>query len=368
MTPAPSRRHREGGQILVIATLAMIAMVAGAALVVEGGNAAAQQRGAQNGADAAANAGASVLADRLAGNTRTDAQVLAKVQAIASQNGLGSPGGWYTNFSGQLLNSAGAVVTNPANAAPLGGGTIPNGARGVRAYGTRTFGTTLGRVIGFDTMDASADATAITGPLTGGKFLPVVFPINIVDCEKNGDLGIGEDDWTLSQPGTPYPPNGQEFIVPLCKTGGGSFMILDLDGNPNNCDQEVAEGIDPPIQWDEFPVWVDSDNGNNCAKQMVDEVNALHGETVLVPICDDDCSTTGGSKAEYHVVKVAAFVIDYMSEDASDCQGNGTTLVPIRGNGSSSCIAGWFVRYITVGPVGSGPVGNSDALGIQLIR
>jgi hypothetical protein len=50
------------------------------------------------------------------------------------------------------------------------------------------------------------------------------------------------------------------------------------------------------------------------------------------------------------------------------CQGNGTTLVPIAGNGSSSCLAGWFVRYITSGPVGSGPITGASAIGIQLIR
>jgi hypothetical protein len=50
------------------------------------------------------------------------------------------------------------------------------------------------------------------------------------------------------------------------------------------------------------------------------------------------------------------------------CQGNGTTLTPIRGNGSSSCIAGWFIRYITSGPVGSGDILGAGAIGVQLIR
>ena len=52
----------------------------------------------------------------------------------------------------------------------------------------------------------------------------------------------------------------------------------------------------------------------------------------------------------------------------ANCDGNGTTLVPIAGNGSSSCLAGWFVRYITSGPVAGGPIGNSDAIGVQLIK
>ena len=81
-------------------------------------------------------------------------------------------------------------------------------------------------------------------------FLPVVFPVNIADCETNGDLGTGEADWQMSQPGR-TPPIGQEYIVPLCKTGGGSFMILDLDGTPNNCDDEVTNP--PAIQFADVP-------------------------------------------------------------------------------------------------------------------
>ena len=51
------------------------------------------------------------------------------------------------------------------------------------------------------------------------------------------------------------------------------------------------------------------------------------------------------------------------------CQGNGTSLVPIRGNGSTSCLAGWFVRYITSGPVGAGPDRRrSGAIGVQLVK
>jgi hypothetical protein len=147
-------------------------------------------------------------------------------------------------------------------------------------------------------------------------------------------------------------------------------MLLDLDGTMNNCDDEV---INPPaIQFPDFPEDVQSDNGNNCAKEMVDAVNNLSGTTVLVPICDGDCVTTGGSHASYHIIRVASFYLDYMSDQNGGnnpaCQGNGTTLIPIIGNGSSSCIAGWFVRYVTSGPVGRGPITGAGALGVQLKR
>lgn len=367
------RRTREQGQILVIAALGIVAMLAMAALLIEGGNAYAQQRAAQNGSDAAANAGAVVLAQRLAGVSKTDAQVAAAVGAMATDNGLTRVDARYTDVQGRLLTPGGSTTTVRADAARVGDGTIPAGAQGVAAGGARDFQATIGHVIGFSGFTASADATAVTGRLIGGAFIPVVFPINIVDCAVNGDLGTGEANWTLSQPGT--PPVGQEFIVPLCKTGQGNFQILDFDPSLT-CAEEVST---PVYRQFDLPTDIPSDNGNDCAKKIEDGINALQGKTVLVPICDVDCTTVGGSKATYHIVKVAAFYVDYFADSNNPnkpselCQqrtnpSTGQTIVPIRGNGSSSCMAGWFVRYISAGPVGSGTVGNSDAIGIQLIR
>ena len=366
-------RRRQRGQVIPITALAMIALIGGVALILEGGNAYAHQREAQNGADAVANAGAAVLAQFIGGTTKTDAQVDASMTNVSSLNYLNDYDGYYTNVTGHLLTAGGTTTTSFTAAARVGDGTIPAGAQGVQAFGTQTFATTFGRVIGFPQFTATADAISVAGALTGGIFLPVVFPVNIVDCSTNGDLGTGELNWQISNPDgvdADTNPDGQEYIVPLCKTGGGSFMILDLDGSPNNCADEVANP--PAIQFADFPVDVQSDNGNNCAKQMVDEVNKKSGQVVLIPVCDGACVTSGGSNAVYHVIRVAAFYLDYMSDQNGGnnlaCQGNGTTLKTIAGNGSSSCLAGWFVRYITSGPVGAGPVQGAGAIGIQLVK
>ena len=65
--PATVSTRQPRGQVIVIAALAMVSLIGGVALVLEAGNAYANQREAQNGADAVANAGASVLSERLAG-------------------------------------------------------------------------------------------------------------------------------------------------------------------------------------------------------------------------------------------------------------------------------------------------------------
>jgi hypothetical protein len=392
MTPkiALKRRHRTGerGQILAIAAIAMVAMIGGVSLILEAGNAYAHQRVAQNAADSVANAGAAVLAERLGGAVKGDSDVFVAMDAIATANELGTWEGYYTDVPGHMLTTAGAIAPNKAAAARVGPAdgdvSIPPGAQGVQVGGSQTFGTTFARVLGINQFTASADATAVAGTLSGGQFLPVVFPVNIVDCTKSGDVGVGDTAWVLSLPDgpdtNPYP-DGPEYIIPLCKTPPGSFSILDLDhslgGPKNNCDEEVTHP--PAIQFPAFPIDVASDNGNNCAKKMVDEVNALAGKVVLVPICDADCTDGTGTKLVYHIIRVAAFYLDYISDtnkkndENSLCQTHvngvtGQTLTTIRGNGSSSCMAGWFVRYVTNGPVGAGTVDGAASIGIQLIR
>jgi Putative Flp pilus-assembly TadE/G-like len=375
---ARSRRGQQG-QILVVAALTILfAMVGGVSLVVEGGNAYVHQRVAQNAADSVANAGATVLAQELGGAIETDADVLAAMNRMSTANQLTTYTGYYTNVTGQPIDSAGVVAITPSAYVRVGGGAIPPGSQGVRVTGSQTFATTIAHAIGINQFTASADATSVTGALTGGLLLPLVLPINITDCSGNGNLGTGESNWVLSKPGPTNTsfPIGPEYIIPLCKTGGGSFQILDFDNSPNDCASDVANP--PSIQFPIFPALVASDNGNNCAKPMVPAVNALHGKVVLVPICDTACVTGGGSNATYHIIKIAALWIDYMydSNNANKIDApcvnhigaSGQQLTTIAGNGSSSCIAGWFMRYVTSGPVGAGGITGSGAIGVQLIK
>lgn len=380
------RRRSEAGQVLAIGALVIIALIAMSGLVLEGGNAFAQQRATQNGADAAANAGAVVLAERIGGAAKTDTDVFNAVKAISDANGVTTFVAQYTDVKGHLLDSSGALVSSSGNPlAAVGGGSIPANTQGVAVKGTKTFGTTIGRAIGFTTFDATADATAVSGQVVGGAFLPIIFPVSISGCDQSGTTTpFTQSQWDTSDPPATVGgyPIGTEYIVPLCKTngpggGGGSFQILDLDPNLN-CLEETQ--TPPLIEWDTFPVDVPVDVGNNCAKPIADEVNAnLRLKPVMIPFCDNACVPSGGgNNGVYHVTGVASFYIDYMSDsnnpNNSACIGgtspnSGQTLTNIiGGNGSSSCVVGWFVQLITSGPVGSGPVDNAEAIGVQLIR
>ena len=82
MTDAPSTR--QAGQVLALFAFGFLAFVTGVAFVVDGGNAFAQHRTSQNATDAAAIAGATVLAERLGGDSKTDAEVKAAVDGVLS--------------------------------------------------------------------------------------------------------------------------------------------------------------------------------------------------------------------------------------------------------------------------------------------
>ncbi len=365
--------------MIVLLALALVALVAGVALVLEAGNAFAQQRVAQNAADAAANAGAVVLGERLGGAPRTNANVLAAVNASAAANALAAPVAFYTDIDGNDL--AGGPVPVPNDA-----GAPPTGAAGVRVGGERDFGTFFGKVIGLSQFKASADATAVAGLLdgvcpaeAGCGLLPVTFPVLISTCEfPHSTTPIGQGPYTLVDINQRTDANMS--IVPLCTTGPGSVGWLDL--GPGNLAQEI---VTPTNRAFDLPVWLQTQTGNSNAVE--DEINDNYaGKIVLIPMFDGTCKQQPagtnlsdcpagqegtGNNTWYHIPKFTGFLLDeafIAGNNSADCE-NGPGSPLMGGNGSQSCMKGWFIRFITQGPVTSGGgVDDSSAIGIQLKR
>lgn len=184
-----SGRRPAAGQALVIMVLGMVAMLAMTALVVDGGNAFVQQRSTQNGADAAAEAGAVVLAENLAGGGHSDQQVLAAITASAGKNAITLSSALYTNVNG---NSLGVTV------GALGAAVPPSNYAGVRTFAARTFGTYVGGIVGINQLSASAQATAVAGPSAsctlsqGCTILPLTFPVSPTVCSgTNNQIVVG---------------------------------------------------------------------------------------------------------------------------------------------------------------------------------
>lgn len=149
--PAPSgadQRRREHGQALVIFTIALVAMVSVAGLLVDGGMAWANRRQAQASADTAALAAAKTF-----GSTSDESDATDAAKAIATENGFPDS---YTDCSGNKKND-GVTVHMP----PVSG---PNtGSDGyVEVIVQRSMRTSFSGLVGQPCWMVSARAVAVT--------------------------------------------------------------------------------------------------------------------------------------------------------------------------------------------------------------
>src|SRR5262245_24901092 len=107
------RRSGEAGQALVVMVGVMLLGISLLAVIVDGGNVLAQQRMTQTGADSTAEAGAVVLAQRLAGAATPalgwDAEVADKLDESASTNNVVVAAAYYTDICGIPLKADGTA-------------------------------------------------------------------------------------------------------------------------------------------------------------------------------------------------------------------------------------------------------------------
>lgn len=376
------RRHSSSGQALAILALSVAVVLAATALVIDGGNAMAQQRGTQNAADAAALAGAVVIAERMGGADRDDDDVETALENAFDNNDADMLTSHYVSFNGTVVGTVGSE------------GSIPNDADGVRATGERSFDTFLASIAGQPNWDAQAQATALAGSLRGlcsaadgCGVMPVTYSIPITSCDgSNRPLRIGVD-WALVSLETALADTTGEYesIVPLCKNGPGGVGWLDM-GCGGNLADEISNPCNGPF---DIPTWIQTSTGN--VNSVEDELEQYVGTVITVPMFDATCRdvpTTGlpadctdpgnGSNLWYHIPRFAKFLLDEVhvqggNSDECNSEPGGP---PVGGNGGTSCFKGWFVRYIMHGRVGEFEGCDvSDVqcmeepiLGVQLVR
>jgi len=386
----------ERGQALVVVAIAMVTIVASVGLVIDGGFAWGNQRQTQNAVDAASEAGAVVLAQRMMNisPTRTDADVAVAVDAAAAANGVTDVTSYYTDVYGNLLTSAGAFATSTADAAVVGAGVIPDDAQGVEAHGARTITTFLAQVIGVTQMQIGAMATSVAGYLegtcpaaSGCDILPVTVPVTVLGCDE-------QNDPAPVAPVEYWEPTSDPVSIPLCRNGPGNVGWMDwtpTEGGVSELEDSILSPDNPAVT---VPGWYFMTATGNVNSLMIEEgINARAGSIVTFPqfdsTCDEqptgpgvnDCPTGHvggeGSNQWYHLPQFAAFQL--CSSTIPECAAagfnqaayiNGYNAVCDTGNGATSCIAGRFVSFIqrgTVGP-GSGTLTLTNVVGVQLIR
>jgi Flp pilus assembly protein TadG len=325
------RRSGESGQALVVMVGVMLLSIAMLALIIDGGNVVTQRRAAQSAADSTAEAGAIVIARKLAGVTTPslgwDAEVEVKVEASASANNLTLIRAYYTDICGIPLQANGSAALNAdgtedlSRAVLVGDGSLPGGSAttpdcpsrvvgpvaGVTIEGVKTVPAYVARAIGIDGITATTRATAVAGYLQGacgasqGEYcaiLPVAIPVNTVTCDGNNDLSLGTEAWTWNA----------VLTVPLCKNNPGNVGWLDWDPPAGGATEIVCSIINsdnPAIvlpSWQYIAATGNTNGGGKCADDetgveysgVEEAVRKYEGQTVLIPQFDKTCRTKNG--------------------------------------------------------------------------
>ena len=414
-----STGHAPRGQILVIVGLGLVAIIAMVGLVVDGGYAWGRQRDTQNGADAVAKAGTVVVQHHLRDpGSQTDWDVGCAVASAAAANQVTVEAAEYTDFNGDPLVPGVAVgacgATDP-------GAAIPARAQGVSSATSETFEPFLMQVVGFDTLTASADATAVVGTPAGipGGALPLTFPQTFAMCDDSGLVpSIRSDDgdgtWEpyeiLSDGlgGEALATSTNLAILPLCDTAtSGSVGWLDYD-----CGLNLREAIlDPCSKFINIPDWIHTQTGN--VNSLEDELNLFAGDVVgtpegeifgtaatdavvLLPIHSNTCLSDpnadeppdvhdpncpegdwsgNGDNSYYEAFFWVGFKIDqaYTGGGDIECQqGPGQPqLFSPNPPGKVGCLKGWIVSRVDApGPISLGEItpGENVSLVIALIE
>jgi hypothetical protein len=411
-------RRQDRGQAIVIMVVAIVLALAMVGTIVDGGNVFAQQRVAQNGADATAEAGAVMLAGRLAGATAPsggwDVNIAVRLAQSAAANNITVEAAYYTDICGipLQLDGAGAInvdrTENLAVALQVGNGThaLPGGTAtapdcpnrlvgpvaGILVIARKDVGAYVAGAIGIHSFRVNTRATAVAGYLQGYcdateahycALLPIALPVNMITCDgSNSPIDTGQP-WTF----------GIVYKVPLCSNASGNVGWLDWDPPNGGAGEVVCSILTPDNPAIDLPSWQyvaaagnTNGGGGACHLSIEEALRSYEGMTVLVPQFDLTCNPNNGAAPDSTVPAVVT--APNYGCPAGYLGGNGTNqwyrmpsfaffelcgplvvgcnnlhAAYIQGNnvvecdtgsGATSCIVGRFVHLMASGTVGAG--------------
>jgi hypothetical protein len=407
-----------------------IAVIAAVALVIDGGNTLAHQRITQNGADATAEAGAVIMAERFAGatapNAGWDASVLDAINQSATANGITVSSAYYTDICGIPLRADGSAALNLdgtydyTTAQRVGSGlpamttSTPDcpsrtqgPAAGVLIQAHVDVGTYLARVIGISTVGVNTQATAAAGYLqescaadagSACGLLPIAIPVDVISCQSHNNVVDSGRTW---------PVDGHTVsVIPLCSNSPGNVGWLDWTP-PSGGTSELVDTINHPNNPAvSLPSWqYVTETGNVNSQSVEGAVRHYDGQIVLVPQFDLTCNPGNGvtpnstapavnSSPDYGCphgdlggsgqnqwYRMPSFAhLQLCINTDPDCQGagfdhgayiNGNNSAICAASGATSCLVGKFESIVSTGTIGAGfggGQGGAKAIGVQLIK
>jgi Putative Flp pilus-assembly TadE/G-like len=409
---------RQSGQAIVVMVGAILLAVVMVATIVDGGNVLAQQRVAQNGADAAAEAGAVLLAERLAGTSDPsggwDVNINARIGQVAAANNITVSAAYYTDICGIPLKSDGTAaitgnlsedfstalrVGNSSHILPGGTATAPDcpnrqvgPVAGVLVLANKTVGTYVARAIGISSFNVTTRATAVAGYLQGycdasqGHYcalLPVAFPVDIVNCNGNNSPIDTGQPWQFNK----------VYKFPLCSNSPGNVGWIDWTPPSGGTGEVVCSILTADNPAIDLPSWQyvsaagnSNGGGGPCHLSLEDAIRTYEGQTVLVPQFDLTCNPAHNGTPDS--TTPAVVTAPNYGCPAGDLGGNGTNqwyrfpsfaflqlcgpavagcggldaayisgsnaAICDTGNGSTSCLVAKFVDIMGTGTVGAG--------------
>jgi Putative Flp pilus-assembly TadE/G-like len=354
-------QRRQSGQVMVLFALALVAMVAVVALVVDGGYIYVQRRTVQTAADAAALAGARALREASLATIGGEATTAASLNTFGGSQQIDCI--YLVDTNGAALKS---IVSNAASCPSVPIATSLDGASGVHADVRVDFHTFLAGMLRVYSLDAVGRATAQLGtpvgvytrdaPLIvcgGGSHgaaarlssSPVVTIVNGLPDPAPASLPTytvsNNSGWTIEQflTGTSIDSNKDGHVYYLKGpvvgqingTVGGNSVSNDCGAASNKFDGGAA----PDQTLTSLPGDLGAISGNNvsaigsqveapggCATGTdLDTWTAgAPGCVMILPIADSPASGSSSGNPILHVVTTAAFYVWCNKGTGSTCQ------------------------------------------------
>jgi hypothetical protein len=287
-------RRDEHGAVVVIMVVFTVVIVVMAALVVDIGGLLDERRQLQNGADASALAVAHSCA--LGACDTTQASAFANANARDSHTTVDS-----VTVSGNLVT----VLTSTKAA---------NGDTILPYWFAQALGSEKGKT-------AHAKAVAKWAPL--GRATATRLAVSQCDVSR---LGISTVVSVIM-----FHSNSSSCDGSSGHDTSGAFGWLDADGSGNACELTVSASQTAT-----------ADTGTSGPTKCLDP---YLNKDILIPVFDDVVGITGtGTKAVYTVKGFARFHL-------TGYRFGGKKTTPVPCSGSTDCIAGYFVRYVTASQV-----------------
>lgn len=301
------RAADDRGVVLILLAIALVALIALAGLVLDGGRAYGERRQMQNAADSAAMAATRQL-DRYITNQVSDARAIDDAaRDAAEQNGANRDAVTckLVRFDRSVIGACPAVATMSASTRAA--------AAGVKVTTQQTRDTLFMRVVGNETFTAGASATAQIGRAGGNYVAPF-----LVCATAPGHVPQILVPDTSSPTGFAVNPNaiGAEYSI-----YGNDIKSDGRDcGNPSSSFRgNVNDSASYPLpgEWD-----TDTGNRNGPTLRLVNSGNVCSasfttGCVVVLPLCPRG-NGRGGTNFRAYCVDLGLFEISHVSNHDID--------------------------------------------------